>query len=259
MKLPDAAFEGAEAILDVGGWFKPEPRATHVVDRMPWETRGATLNTTRLPNERFSKETWFQADFLNPGLRLPFEDGQFDLILCGHTIEDLENPEPLLTEMERVGKRGFIQSPSRLAEQTIGIRDRESTRPGHPHHHWIAESVGGRLLLYSKEDSDLKKALRLLPLSFTERTVRDSSETLDMTHGWESQLAYRLIRGPECAHAATAFVARRRIGRSVRFLDRVQRFARRIRSRLSGQPTDDTSWWPRIVADSRPYSRIELK
>jgi hypothetical protein len=25
--------------LDIGGWFIPYPRATHVVDIMPWETR----------------------------------------------------------------------------------------------------------------------------------------------------------------------------------------------------------------------------
>ena len=56
-------------ILDVGGWFIPCPLATHVVDIMPWETRGAKLQLNPLPGERFTKETWFQVDCLNPSIR----------------------------------------------------------------------------------------------------------------------------------------------------------------------------------------------
>jgi len=98
-----------------------------------------------------------------------------DLVLCGHTIEDLKDPEPILIEMQRVGKQGFIECPSRLHEQTKGIRDRESVKAGHPHGYWIVESQDKELLLYSKQDSCLESESQVLPLSFTEKKG---------SHGW---------------------------------------------------------------------------
>lgn len=127
MHTPEETFVDAKTILDVGGWFAPERRVTHVIDLMPWETRGARLTLTPLPGECFTKDTWFQADFLQPDFNLPFADQSFDLALCGHTIEHLVAPEKILLELQRVARRGRIECPSRLAEQTVSLRDRKST------------------------------------------------------------------------------------------------------------------------------------
>lgn len=259
MNIPDEAFAGAKNILDVGGWFKPEGRATHVVDLMPWETRGARLSLVQLPGERFSRETWFQADFLRPDLKLPFADKSFDLVVCGHTIEDLADPKSLLREMQRIGIRGIIECPSRLTEQTKGMRDRESSLPGHPHHHWIVESVGGSLWLYGKGDSRLQCESRLLPLSFTARCLRASPGTYVVHHAWEGEIDHRFIGGEECEQRAEAFVASMRVTRYERSVDSALRFGRRMRRRLRGLPAENLSWWAKIVEVSRPYSAIELK
>jgi hypothetical protein len=226
---------------------------------MPWETRGAKLSLTPLPHERFSKATWFQADFLKSGFRLPFSDKSFDLVVCGHTIEDLSDPKGLLNEMQRVAVRGVIECPSRLAEQTQGIRDRESCLPGHPHHHWIADSTEGRLCLYSKADSDLRDASRLIPLSFTERHILEGKGAAIVSHAWQDVIDYRLVTGPECRTRAGEFTAALRISGGVRLEDGVLRLARRMRRRLRRQPTEDASWWSAIVEASRSYSSIELK
>jgi len=259
MKLPDDFFHGARTILDVGGWFKPEPRATHVVDLMPWETRGAKLSLEPMPDERFTKSTWFQADFLKPDFSLPFAQKSFDLVVCGHTVEDLAAPEALLREMQRVAVRGVIECPSRISEQTMGIRDRESVRPGHPHHHWIVESVEECLLLYSKDESGLSAETRLIPLAFTERNFMSGREKPIVTHLWTDQINYRIIRGDECRRRAQGFVVSLNIPASIRMKDSLLRFARRMRSRIQGRPPEDFSWWTKILETSRPYSAIELK
>lgn len=258
MRLPDSAFAGANTILDVGGWFSPEPRATHVVDLMPWETRGARLTPAPQPGERFTRDTWFQADFLQPDFSLPFADASFDLVTCGHTLEDLADPGPLLGEMARVGRRGLIECPSRLIEQTMGIRDRESARPGHPHHHWIVESVGGALLLYAKADSGLEDEAGLVPLVHTDRAVARTPGADLVFHAWTGRLDHRIIRGPECRERAGGFVAALGVSEYSRQEDRLLRFARRLRRRLRGPAAVPSPWWPQIVEASRPYSKIPL-
>lgn len=259
MNIPEELISSAKTVLDVGGWFKPEPRATHVVDLMPWETRGVALNLEPLPGERFTKETWYQADFLASDFALPFDDKFFDLVLCGQTVEDLADPTRLLDEMQRVGKAGFIESPSRISEQTAGIRDRERKQTGHPHHHWILDAEDECLALYSKNDSCLDRAASVVPLMFFEQVSAGASDSFSNMHFvWYNSFCYQLLRGEVCARKAEQLVASLRIPTSVRTKDSLWRFGRRIRSRLRGRSAEDFSWWRRIVDQSRPYSSLNL-
>jgi len=227
---------------------------------MPWETRGARLSLERKPEEMFSKETWYQADFLQPGFRLPFQDKSFDFVICGHTIEDLSDPVPLLREMQRVGNRGVIECPSRLMEQTIGVRGRESCQPGHPHHHWIVESMNGALLLYSKRDSRLVDRSTTLPLTVEEELTRSGQEPEFMRHFWEDRIEFQVYTGDVCLQKARALVTSKNVTLLEWTKDRVYRLGRRMRRRFRRlPPQEDVTWWTNIVATSKPYSRIVLK
>jgi hypothetical protein len=255
MNIPDNLINDSRTILDVGGWFNPEPRATHVVDLMPWETRGVRLSLEQLPGERFTKETWFQADFLAKDFKLPFGDKSFDFVLCGQTVEDLADPSVLLQEMQRVGKAGVIECPSRLSEQTIGIRDRESRKPGHPHHHWIAVERNRELVLYSKEDSRLDQRGTLVPLEFFEL----SSHPRTISFAWRDSFSFRLVQGEQCFERARMAISALNIPGSARWRDVAMRFGRRIRSRILGRGgKEDFSWWSEILEQSKPYSSIPL-
>lgn len=75
------AIEPVASLLDVGGWFRPLPIATHVADLFPYETRGGRLSLSPEPGERYSRESWVQVDFLAAGFRLPFPD-LFRLLLA---------------------------------------------------------------------------------------------------------------------------------------------------------------------------------
>lgn len=67
--------------------------------------------------------------------KLPFEDKSFDFVYCRHTIEDLHNPMLLLSEMNRVGKAGYIETPSPAAEFTRKIDAGDPPWRGYNHHH----------------------------------------------------------------------------------------------------------------------------
>ena len=254
------ALPAGAKILDAGGWFNPCPVATHAVDLMPYETRRGRLDPNPVPGERFSKATWHQADFLREDLRLPFPDRFFDFSICTQTIEDLKDPSPLLRELARVSRAGYLESPSRLAEQTVGVRDRINTRPGHPHHHWIADVTAGVLELSAKSAiEDVPFFRYAVPLSVYERIMRVEANAALCPFAWEHQLVFRLTRPEEAKRRAEQLHDSLNIKPFVVWQDRLIRALRWVKRRgLRRRQDDPSGWWQEMLRLSRPYSTIPL-
>ena len=125
-------------VLDVGAWGKPFRRADWILDRMPHATRGLYGFDGDGP-ERFTAETWVQRDICarEPW---PFDDDQFDFAICSHTLEDVRDPVWVCSELARVAKAGYIETPSRLEEQSYGV---QGPWVGWGHHVWMMELVAG--------------------------------------------------------------------------------------------------------------------
>ena len=245
-------------VLDAGGWFIPLAQATHVADLLPYETRQGRLNLAPLPGERFHAGTWAQVNFTTPGLRLPYPDGFFDFAYCGHTIEDLSDPEPLLRELPRVARAGVIRCPSRLSEQTRGVRDRMASASGHPHHHWIVDVAEERLRLCAKADS-LSARTSLLPLSHYERRCSADPAAKETVFFWRGTLLYTLLSGGVAATVARAFARSQAVSAGERGRDGMVRTLRRLKYWRRPDPAQATAnWWRQILALSRPFSRIPL-
>ena len=136
-RLPEEA-----AVLDVGGWAKPFARADWVIDLLPYETRGLYgYDQGSAGEERFSAASWVQRDFCDRE-PWPFADDQFDFAICSHTLEDVRDPVWVCQEMSRVARAGYVETPSRLAEQTYGI---QGQWVGWGHHHWLVDVTGAGL------------------------------------------------------------------------------------------------------------------
>jgi SAM-dependent methyltransferase len=136
-----------DRVLDVGGWACPFNRADWVLDSEPYETRGYYA-TVGLPasqggdREHFTLATWVRRDICQHE-RWPFPDKFFDFSICSHTLEDVRDPLFVCSELIRVSKRGYIETPSRLAETCRGW---ESDRTaGLNHHRWLIDYGAGRL------------------------------------------------------------------------------------------------------------------
>ena len=85
-----------DSVLDVGGWADPLERADVVLDLMPYESRGLYERMGWIPErdrgpERFSSATWITRDLCDRE-PWPFEDAQFDFVVCAHTLEDVRDP-----------------------------------------------------------------------------------------------------------------------------------------------------------------------
>ena len=65
-------------------------------------------------------------------------DKYFNFVYCRHTLEDIQNPQNAFPEIVRIGKRGYIETPSPLIEITKGP-NKDGMR-GYVHHRYIVWS-----------------------------------------------------------------------------------------------------------------------
>jgi SAM-dependent methyltransferase len=141
-----------DRVLDIGGWACPFNRAQWILDAEPYETRGFYRTFGGPPNqggtvEWFSKETWIRRDICAKE-PYPFPDKFFDFVVCSHTLEDIRDPLWVCSEMIRIGKSGYIEVPSRIAESCRGV---ESPRiVGLSHHRWLIEIKGTHIQFLQK-------------------------------------------------------------------------------------------------------------
>lgn len=136
-----------DLVLDVGGWAAPFNRATHMLDVMPYESRGGLVPGGYGPGpERFSAETWTVRDMCarEPW---PYEDDQFDFAVCVTTLEDIRDPIWVCSELSRVAKAGYVEVPTVVAEL---IYSRTEACVGHAHHRWLCDVRDGGLVFTHK-------------------------------------------------------------------------------------------------------------
>jgi SAM-dependent methyltransferase len=72
--------------------------------------------------------------------RLPFATASFDFVICAHVLEHVEDPTAAVAELTRVGRRGYIETPSAEWERVAGF----------PFHRWMVSERDGRLVFRRK-------------------------------------------------------------------------------------------------------------
>ena len=122
------------SVLDVGRGTAPFPRADLSVD---WRKPGG------IADSKF-RQVDIQRD------RLPFGDKSFDFVYCRHVLEDLYDPFSVCTEMSRVGRAGYIETPSPLAEVCRGTDGNSPPWRGYQHHRFVIWTTGDTLCFLSK-------------------------------------------------------------------------------------------------------------
>ena len=113
-------------VLEIGSGHNPKARSDVLCDKFITddEQRGGAIVTDR---------PIVEAD----GQFLPFADGAFDYVICSHVLEHVEDPARLITELERVARRGYIETPSEIGERIYGWH----------YHNWVVNLVNDCLML----------------------------------------------------------------------------------------------------------------
>ena len=137
-QLPSEAI-----VVDVGGGMAAFPRADWVVDALDFEERGCLLDPSSVNSEhRFTKGSWVRLDLCRRQ-PWPFTDKQFDFAVCSHVLEDVRDPVWVCSEISRIAKAGYIETPSRIVEQSKGVEHPHMA--GFYHHRWLVSVVNGVL------------------------------------------------------------------------------------------------------------------
>ena len=94
-------------VLDVGSGDRPHLRANIICDK--YEDGETAERGGRMIKDR----PLVIGDIYD----LPFKNKSMDAVICQHLLEHVVDIEAALSELERVGKRGIIRTPSAVAEK----------------------------------------------------------------------------------------------------------------------------------------------
>lgn len=119
-----------DKVLDIGSGQHPFPLATHLADFSEKETshRAGELVKDERPLTICNIES------------MPFKDKEFDFVFCSHVLEHVKNPAKACEEIMRIGKKGYIETPTRTSDTVFNIEK------GQRHHRWYINMAGNTLI-----------------------------------------------------------------------------------------------------------------
>lgn len=152
------ACASAERVLDVGGGLSPCTWATHRIDLLDFDAasgHGAYKDAWGDGEPRCTRENHLTLDLCAGPWPLP--DGHFDFVIASHILEDVRDPLHVVKEMVRVGRAGYVETPSRAREsfskeRLFRLRRALGRVPdiGWEHHRWFVECEGTHLRFTAK-------------------------------------------------------------------------------------------------------------
>jgi hypothetical protein len=242
-----------DRVLDVGGWAAPFNRATHLIDVMPYETRGV-LGSYGPKEEHFGPDTWVQRDFCDHE-PWPWEDDYFDFVLCVTTLEDIRDPIAVCKEMSRVAKAGYIEVPTLLAELSKRV-DQGGPWLGHDHHRWLCEidpEAGAIAFTHKRHSLHFLPRVSVRPRWLGQMSLEDQLQGLFWTGSIEASERLLIDIGPPVVEYTSAVRSRfppgplRRslegIGDRLRYRYRARARARALRATRASAETGEPDYY----------------
>ena len=102
------AFNTKWLVMDVGSGHNPHSRADVLVDRFLFDNTERSGQKLVLPHNK----CFVVAD----ACAMPFKNKIIDFAICSHVAEHIDNIEGFFLELNRISKKGYLETPSKIAE-----------------------------------------------------------------------------------------------------------------------------------------------
>jgi SAM-dependent methyltransferase len=129
--------KAGDKVLDIGNGGYPFPYATVVADRY----------AERSPSRREGLVTADKPFVMTDIHDLPFAAKSFDYVYCSHVLEVIDDPIKACKEIQRVGKRGYVETPT-LGKDTLFAWARNLQK-------WHVVAIGPRLCFFEYSERQL--------------------------------------------------------------------------------------------------------
>jgi SAM-dependent methyltransferase len=121
-----------------------------------------------------------------PNQKLPFKDKEFDYVILSHVLEHVQNILEFTKEIERIAKAGYIELPTKLADNLVIGCDEEDIG----HKWWLEFDDVNHRLRYTKKVDVLQKFLSVGSIHKFQKFFEDSfilqlywENTIDLIEG----------------------------------------------------------------------------
>ena len=156
-------IKATDKVLDVGSGNIPFHLATHLVDIT---TENNNFGRAGVAFKHVDGKPIYECNLE----KLPFEDNEFDFVYCSHVLEHVADPEKACAELIRVGKRGFIESPTRGKDIWLNTAKISN-------HRWAIEKKNKMLIFseYSPEEIEGLQNDILMNMHIAPQTAREKA------------------------------------------------------------------------------------
>ena len=165
-RLLNFGIDPSDKVLDVGSGNIPFPLATHLADLSPDDDHYGRAGA---PLKRIDGKPLYVCDIENLNC---FADKEFDFVYCSHVLEHVRNPERACSELSRIGKRGYIETPTRGKDLWLNTAKISN-------HLWSVESYQSKLVFteYRPEETEGLQNDLLMKMHVRPETPREKALT----------------------------------------------------------------------------------
>jgi ubiquinone/menaquinone biosynthesis C-methylase UbiE len=159
----DFGIKPGDKVLDMGSGHIPFPLATHLADIA---LEDHSVGRAGVPFKHVDGKPVYECSVE----KTPFGDKEFDFVYCSHVLEHVQDPEAACRELMRIGKRGYIECPTR-GKDTFFATAKASN------HLWAVECLNGELIFteYREVEREGITSSILVDMTCAPQTAREKA------------------------------------------------------------------------------------